>query len=187
MITFYEPAKKNGVLANFYHTAFSIQPSQRMVSLEHIYQASKFVNRRRIAYSILNTRTAAQAKALSRKHKDLRYRQWQQVKVPIMAYLIWLRIRCDLNFARSLGKTGVQEIVEWAPDDLFWGYSDRGGKNMMGKILMRARSNLRDCSIRQRPLNCAMHTTLLDRLYIRRTKQWLHHIIETPQLESLPR
>ena len=68
---------------------------------------------------------------------------WDDVKRPIMADLVWLKFQhADLN--ALLLATGSQDIVEgntWG--DTYWGVCNGVGENHLGKILMDVRERLR--------------------------------------------
>ena len=49
------------------------------------------------------------------------------------------------DIQQTLLDTGDEEIVEHAPSDYYWGIgADGSGKNMLGRILMEVRDQLRN-------------------------------------------
>ena len=127
-------------LSNFYVHEFELL-GERWPSVEHAYQALKAVkledyNKVRLAA------TPAIAKKLGRKIKVRS--DWEYVKVPIMTCLVRQKFMGSSILAAFLLATGDAQLTEgnwWK--DTFWGVCNGQGLNMLGKILMSVREELR--------------------------------------------
>jgi ribA/ribD-fused uncharacterized protein len=77
-----------------------------------------------------------------RKHK-LR-RDWEAVKVGIMRKAVMAKFTQHEELRTLLLSTADAKIVEHAENDNYWGNGgDGSGKNMLGRILMQVREELR--------------------------------------------
>lgn len=110
-------------------------------SVENYYQAMKSTNpdeSRRFAYM-----SPAQAKKLGR---NIRVRgDWELIKQEVM--LTALRVKFSIpEWKDKLLNTGDEVLIEWNNwNDRIWGVSvkDNYGQNMLGKLLMLVREELR--------------------------------------------
>lgn len=118
-------------------------------SVEHAYQAQKSLDPG-VQKLIRDCPTPATAKKTARA---VRLREdWEQVKDQVMLDL--LREKFVQEPERSiLLSTGDEELVEgnwWK--DTYWGQCPLGnGKNMLGKLLMQVRSELRSGQLQSAP------------------------------------
>lgn len=84
----------------------------------------------------------SEAKRLGRR---VRLRSdWEQVKDQVMLDVVRAKFDQHPDLAQKLLATGDEELVEgndWG--DIYWGVYKGHGKNMLGKILMRVRAELR--------------------------------------------
>lgn len=130
-------------LSNFYPCEIEFE-GITYTSVEHAYQAAKFLDtEKRLYISKLN---AAQAKKAGRS-PDIRP-DWQDISIDIMTHLNNIKFS-SAPLKDMLINTGDLYIVEgnyW--HDNFWGNctcsrcKNRSGENILGKILMKIRSNL---------------------------------------------
>ena len=68
---------------------------------------------------------------------------WEQVKDNIMYEVCLAKFKQHKDLAEKLIATGDEELAEgnnWG--DTYWGTVDGVGKNMLGKVLMRVRSEI---------------------------------------------
>lgn len=126
-------------LSNFWSVTIAFE-GHSYRTVEHAFQAAKTLDpeeRRRIRAEP----NAAGAKERG-KHVEMRL-DWEQVKVDIMRQL--LRQKFGTEPLKSyLLKTGKSQLVEgnwWG--DRFWGVCEGKGENMLGKLLMEIRTELR--------------------------------------------
>lgn len=128
-------------LSNFWASSVELD-GESYRSVEHAYQAAKTVDlthRKKIQEAY----TPNDAKKLGRK-VPLRA-GWEEMKVSCMAYLVWMKFSTHTDLGIKLIATGDAELIEgnwWG--DVFWGVCNGQGQNMLGKILMQVRTDLRD-------------------------------------------
>lgn len=78
----------------------------------------------------------------SRRHK-LR-EDWEQVKDDVMRRAVRRKFETDADLRELLLATSDEPLVENAPTDYYWGCGKTGtGRNMLGKMLMEVRAQLR--------------------------------------------
>lgn len=137
----------NKIFSNF-HLATVWYEGISYPTVEHAFQAAKTFDLDKRKYiSKLPWNKAGQAKRVGRK---LKIRDnWEEIKVDIMEYLLIQKFAWRPNFKQKLLDTGDQELVEgnyW--HDNFWGNckcvkcANIPGENMLGKLLMKIRSDL---------------------------------------------
>jgi ribA/ribD-fused uncharacterized protein len=69
---------------------------------------------------------------------------WEQVKDDVMREAVRAKFRAHADLRAELLATGDEELVENAPGEYYWGCgADGSGKNMLGRILMELRAELR--------------------------------------------
>jgi len=69
---------------------------------------------------------------------------WERVKDDVMRRAVRRKFEAHDDIRAVLLSTGDEEIIEDAPRDYYWGRgADGSGKNMLGKILMEVREELR--------------------------------------------
>ena len=123
-------------LSNFYGVEVEMD-GMIYTSTEHAYQAAKTFNvemRRTIRLAT----TPGQAKKLGRR-VDLRP-DWESVKLLIMENLLRQKFS-NPGLRQKLVDTGISTLVEgntWG--DTFWGQVNGVGKNHLGRLLMKIRS-----------------------------------------------
>lgn len=123
-------------------------------TVEHIYQACKFAQTDpSYAQQVLTAPTPTATKRLgSVKSRpldpnwdivyatdpyigEIRYKDWIMYSI--------LKVKFSIpHFEQQLLATGDMILVEDSPSDFYWGWRN-GGKNMLGKLLMRIRSEIR--------------------------------------------
>ena len=110
-------------------------------SVEHAYQAAKTLDqdyRERIYFAP----TPSVAKILGRQ-APLR-EDWEEVKIDIMRNLLVQKFSI-FELKSKLLATGNEELIEgnwWG--DTFWGVCNGVGHNMLGKLLMEIREEIRN-------------------------------------------
>jgi len=127
-------------LSNFHPVRITVE-NVEYSSVEHAYQASKTLSLPdRIIISKLPT--SGQAKRYGR---SVSIRPgWDKLKVDVMLSL--LRQKFSNSTLRAmLLNTGEAELIEenWWGDN-FWGVYDGYGENMLGKLLMKVRGEIKE-------------------------------------------
>lgn len=131
---------KYDFLSNFYHNCYIEADGHIYASVERYFQSMK--NNSNIYKSaIAGARTEADSKHLGRK---IRLRpDWDKVKDQVM--LDGLRLKfSDPVLRQKLLDTGdayLEEGNTWG--DRYWGTVNGEGKNMLGKLLMQVRDEIR--------------------------------------------
>ena len=143
MISFYVPSDEYGLLCNFSAHGFTLA-DHYWPTVEHYFQSQKFVdteheNRIRVS------RTPKEAKNLGQTRKFPLRADWENVKVDVMRRALLAKFTTHAELRDALLDTKDEELVENSPTDYFWGCGQLGGgQNMLGKLLMETRSELRD-------------------------------------------
>ena len=111
--------------------------------VEHYFQAMKFHDdNHREKIRRCSKPKAAKALGMSR-HVPLRA-DWEDVKDEIMLQAVRCKFVTHDKPRALLLSTGDADIAENAPMDAYWGVGPDGqGLNMLGKILMQVRAELR--------------------------------------------
>ena len=138
-------SEENRFLSNFYPCKIEMDGIE-YPSVENAYQAAKTLNvAEREEISQL---TAGQAKRRGCK-VSLRA-NWETIKIWIMVDLIRQKFNIP-GLKEKLLATGDAELIEgndWG--DRYWGQCDGEGENMLGKMLMKIRSEI----IQESPKEC---------------------------------
>lgn len=133
------------VLSNF--SAFKLYwRGREFYNSEVAYHFEKFVSTpaQEVRVAILSAPSAHEAFKIAEANKALVRSDWKQVRVGIMRDI--LRAKADQHeyVKRKLLATGDRELIENSWRDDFWGWGpDRGGTNMLGKLWMEVRADLR--------------------------------------------
>ena len=127
-------------LSNFYRHPLPMFDGCTAKTLEHAFQAMKMAQQEDY-YKILSCETPGQAKRLARK---LQMRQdWEEVKSAVMLSLLRKKFKAG-PLKDMLLATGDAELVEgntWG--DKFWGVCEGEGKNVLGRLLMVVREEVK--------------------------------------------
>ncbi len=134
------------VLSNF--SSFNLQwKGYTFPTSEHAYHWEKFfpdVSVRHIAEDILNAPSAHEAFKIAERAKSARRPDWDQVKVDVMRDILRAKAKQHEYVSRKLLATGDRELVENSWRDDYWGWGpDKDGQNMLGKLWMEIRAELR--------------------------------------------
>lgn len=150
-IKFYTTKDKWGCFSNFSRHAVKVDGIEYMTS-EHYYQAQKFATTDpAYAKKIAEAPAPKVAAELGRAKREPAMRaDWDQVKDDIMRKVVRLKFKQHPSCRKTLFSTGEDELMEdtSTSGDAYWGYTSYNdgvgvGKNMLGKILMEVRAELR--------------------------------------------
>ncbi len=97
-----------------------------------------------VAAAIRAAPSAHEAFLIAQRHKAHRRVDWDDIKLDVMRGI--LRAKADQHeyVRRKLLATGDRELVENSWRDDFWGWGpNRDGQNMLGKLWMEVRAELR--------------------------------------------
>ena len=97
-----------------------------------------------IAGMIRDAKSAHDAFKLAEHYKSVRRKDWDDVKVGIMREILFAKADQHEYVRRKLLATGDRELIEDSWRDDFWGWGpNRTGQNMLGKLWMEVRAELR--------------------------------------------
>lgn len=97
-----------------------------------------------IANSIVASFSAHEALKIATENRHLRRTDWDEVKVEIMRQILREKARQHEYVRRKLDATDNRELVENSWRDDFWGWGpNRDGQNILGKLWMEIRTELR--------------------------------------------
>jgi ribA/ribD-fused uncharacterized protein len=142
MICFWSQSEHR-IFSNFTPVQLDLD-GQVWSSVEHYYQAQKFLDPKR-QEEIRLAASGGKTKRLARKYATEIRPDWDQIKVQVMTKALRAKYYQE-PFTTALLATGTQEILEDSPKDLFWGTGQLGGvgpgQNTMGQLLMQLRAEL---------------------------------------------
>jgi ribA/ribD-fused uncharacterized protein len=88
--------------------------------------------------------SAHDAFKIAQRHKASVRSDWHDIKVNIMRLIIRAKTEQHPYVRRKLLATGDRELIEDSWRDDFWGWGpNRDGQNMLGKLWMELRAELR--------------------------------------------
>lgn len=131
------------VLSNF--SAFTLDwRGERFNTTEAAYHFEKFPQDARIRREILRAPSAHEAFKIAERYKKDRRPDWDSMKVEIMRAILRAKVDQHEYVRRKLLATGDRELVENSWRDDFWGWGpNRDGQNMLGRLWMEVRAELR--------------------------------------------
>jgi ribA/ribD-fused uncharacterized protein len=139
------------VLSNF--SAFNLKwKGYTFPTSEHAYHWMKFdhdeegviADLRALQSEILHAPSAHEAFKIAERNKPHRVLDWDEVKVDIMRGILRAKAAQHEYVRRKLLATGDRELIEDSWRDDFWGWGpNRDGQNMLGKLWMEVRAELR--------------------------------------------
>lgn len=139
-IKFYKTKEPYGCFSNYYKSRFFVLGRWWNWS-EAPYQAAKTV----IPYQIDEIHQAEKANDTRLLGQKVTLRSdWDEVKYIVMKQVCTAKfVQCH-DLRKILMSTGDEELIEDSPVDYYWGCgADGSGQNMLGKILMEIREELR--------------------------------------------
>ena len=150
---FFKTKDAHGQLSNM-AGGFPLQAQgRRYQSSEGLYQALKFPGRPELQQEIARAGNAFLAKQVAYRHKAAFRPDWDEVKIPAMAYALSQKLaQHPTRMTAALRATGDKAIVELSYKDPYWGAKDgifwnqgRGyqGANVLGQLLTRLREILK--------------------------------------------
>ena len=129
-------------LSNFYPSPIALG-NRLYATVEHYYQAQKFVAVPEIYEQVIAASTPKQAKQISREYPDRVREDWDTAKEGVMFLAVTAKFQQIGDLRDKLIATGDSELIENSPTDSYWGRPPHGGENRLGVIIMQVRENLR--------------------------------------------
>lgn len=142
VINFYSTRDKYGCLSNFSAHAIELKNKIWRTS-EHYFQAQKFPNTEHEEKIRLEPSPMIAARMGRDRKKPLR-QDWEIVKDDVMREALRAKFTQHPDLRETLLATGEAILVEHTKNDSYWGDGGDGtGLNMLGKLLMELRDELR--------------------------------------------
>jgi ribA/ribD-fused uncharacterized protein len=131
------------VLSNF--SAFCLDWKDRCFdTAEAAYHWEKFPRHPEIQNMILCAKSAHDAFKIAQNNPSCVRGDWNAIKFDVMRNILRAKANQHEYVRRKLLATGERELVENSWRDNVWGWGpDRDGQNMLGKLWMEVRSELR--------------------------------------------
>lgn len=136
------------VLSNF--SSFEVcWGSTWFKSAEHLYHWLKFDwNYPNIRHDIINAHSAHHAFEIAQMNKQYRVSNWDGIKLVRMKQILTLKLQQHEYVRRKLLQTGDRILVEDSWRDSLWGWGpNKDGENLLGKLWMELRDDLRNGKI----------------------------------------
>lgn len=141
VIYFYSVEDEYGDFSNFARYPIRVKGKTWPTS-EHYFQAMKFIDPIQ-QQKIRQATTPMEAARMGRDRKQKLRRDWESVKDQVMYEAVQAKFLQHPELAEQLLATQNAKIVEHTEQDSYWGDGgDGSGKNKLGQILMRVRTNL---------------------------------------------
>lgn len=141
-IRFYRLADEYGCFSNFSKHPITIDGTEWRTN-EHYFQGQKFAGTEH-EEEIRLTASPMVAARMGRARKRPLRADWESVKDDIMRTVVRAKFTQHGKLREILLETGEAEIIEHTANDRYWGDGGDGtGRNMLGKILMEIRDELR--------------------------------------------
>jgi type I restriction enzyme S subunit len=121
----------------------------RVLTIEALYQASRFPHLPEVQRKIIDQPSPMTAKMVSKPHRKDSREDWDGVRVKVMRWCLRLKLSQHWSkFSQLLLSTGDRPIVEDSRKDDFWGAlpNEDGtlvGMNVLGRLLMELREAIR--------------------------------------------
>ncbi|WP_192870776.1 NADAR family protein [Agaribacterium haliotis] len=141
VIYFYSKENLYGEFSNFYRCDFYID-DKKWMTVEHFYQASKFLGNTEYVEKIRLSNTPKIARQLGRSRSVELVKDWEEIKEQIMKKALRAKF-LNNKFRELLLSTEDKRLVEASPYDFYWGCGgDGSGQNRLGELLMELREEL---------------------------------------------
>jgi ribA/ribD-fused uncharacterized protein len=141
-INFYRVADEYGYFSNFAPFPIEMRGVVWPTS-EHYFQAQKFADEG-YRECIRSEPSPMNAARMGRDRSKSLRPDWESVKVEVMRMAVRAKFDQHPAIREQLIATGNATIVEHTANDRYWGDGgDGSGQNMLGKVLMEIREELR--------------------------------------------
>lgn len=141
-VLFYGVGDDFGAFSNFAPYSVTLR-GNRWPTSEHFFQAQKFEDPK-VRAVIRAVKSPMEAARLGRDRRYRIRRDWDSARVDVMREVLRAKFTQHEDLRALLLSTGEAEIVEHTDRDEFWGDGgDGSGRNMLGELLMKLRTELR--------------------------------------------
>lgn len=121
----------------------------RVMTIEALYQASRFPHLPDVQRLIIEQHSPMTAKMVSKPHRKDSRADWDKVRITVMRWCLRLKLSQHWSkFSQLLLSTGDRAIVEDSKKDDFWGAVPSDGEtlvglNVLGRLLMELREEIK--------------------------------------------
>lgn len=121
----------------------------RVMTIEALYQASRFPHLPEVQRLIIDQHSPMTAKMVSKPHRKDSRADWDKVRITVMRWCLRLKLSQHwTKFSQLLLSTGDRAIVEDSKRDDFWGAIPSEGEtlvglNVLGRLLMELREEIK--------------------------------------------
>lgn len=132
------------VLSNF--SSFEVNVNfKKFPTSEHAYHYRKFsITDPELAERIRKAPSAHEAFQIAQTFKSMRRVDWDDVKANIMKEILIAKVQQHEYVRKKLLSTGDRELIEDSWRDDVWGWGpDQKGQNLLGKMWMEIREEVR--------------------------------------------
>jgi ribA/ribD-fused uncharacterized protein len=141
-IKFYSENGLYGEFSNFANYPIKLK-NKVWKTTEHYFQAQKF-EKQGYQDKIRNANSPMMAAQLGRNRKERILKNWDNIKQNVMYDAVKAKFTQHSDLTQLLLDTKDAKIIEHTENDDYWGDGGDGkGKNMLGKILMKVREELK--------------------------------------------
>ena len=145
-IKFYRANEKPyGVFSNFYKSKIIIDHTE-WLTVEHYFQAMKFPDHPEVREVIRKTPKVVETKNIANSQfaNFVDWKQWDKIKDEVMYKALKAKFDQHRDLKQILLSTEDAEIIEHTKNDSYWADGgDGSGQNMLGKLLMRIRDEIK--------------------------------------------
>ena len=142
VINFYSVSDEHGEFSNFSPHSIRLDGKVWPTS-EHYFQAQKFRDKTH-QEEIRRVKSPMEAARMGRSRKRPLRKDWESIKDQVMRTAVLAKFTQHDDVRALLLSTGNAKLVEHTTNDSYWGDGgDGSGKNMLGRILMEVREQLR--------------------------------------------
>ncbi len=111
---------------------------------EHAYQWRKYKDTYpELALEIFNATSAYKTKKIADANRD-KVLSTQNEKIQFMETILRAKTEQHEKVRKLLLESGEKTIIENSPDDEFWGIGSGNGQNMLGKLWMKIRDEIKN-------------------------------------------
>lgn len=141
-IEFYSVSDEYGWMSNFAPYPIKLK-GKVWPTVEHYFQAQKFAGTEH-EQRIRKAKSPAIAARLGRDRSKKLRRDWESAKDSIMYAALKAKFTQHEELRKMLLATGDAKLIEHTENDDYWGDGgDGSGKNRLGQLLMRLRTELK--------------------------------------------
>jgi len=129
-------------LSNF--SAFTLEWKGNLwPTSEHAYQAEKFDDEN-IKEELRTARSVDDAYKIAQEYSSLKRSDWDEIKVSTMKKIFKAKLEQHPVIGELLLASGDRVLIKDSRLDAYWGWGpDKDGENIMGKLWMEVREELR--------------------------------------------